>query len=58
MIEQQVDNEQWMSIDVSLTEIIRVQMMIMAAHHARYPSQEHKNQNIYLSLSSASSDSY
>ncbi len=40
-----------MSIDISLIEIIRVQMITIAAHHVRYPSQEHKNQNIYISPS-------
>ncbi len=51
-------NEHWMSMDVSLIEIIRVQMMTIAAHHVRYLSHGHKNQNISLSLSPASNDSY
>ncbi len=47
-----------MSMDVSLIEIIRVQMMTIPAHYVRYLSQGHENQNISLSLSPASNDSY
>ncbi len=48
-----------MSMDVSLIELIRAQMVTMAACHVRYLSKEHTmNQNTYLSLSLASNDSY
>ncbi len=45
-------------MNVSLIEIIKVQMMTVAAHHVRYPSQGYKNKNISLSLSPASNDNY